>query len=121
MGNKLLDKIFIILAGMLVIFAIAKLYSSYLSTENLKVIEPSEKNFDIVMYSKIGCIYCAKAKELLEKKKLNYKYIELSNNKDLHLKLANQTGQTTVPYIFIDNNFIGGFQDLQNLEDEGKL
>lgn len=121
MGNKILDKIFIVLAVLLVIFAVAKIYSGYISSENTKIIEPSEKNLDIVVYAKSGCIYCIKAKELLEMKQLKYKQIELSNNKDLHLKLANQTGQTTVPYIFIDNDFIGGFQDLQNLENEGKL
>ncbi|MEM6339245.1 MAG: glutaredoxin domain-containing protein [Pseudomonadota bacterium] len=121
MGNKILDKIFIVLAGLLVVFAIAKIYSGYISSENAKNIEPSEQNLDIVIYAKTGCIYCMRAKELLKMKQLKYKQIELSNNKDLHLKLANQTGQTTVPYVFINNDFIGGFQELQNLENEGKL
>ena len=121
MGNKILDKIFIVLAGLLVVFAIAKIYSGYISSENAKNIELSEQNLDIVIYAKTGSIYCMRAKELLEMKQLKYKQIELSNNKDLHLKLANQTGQTTVPYVFINNDFIGGFQELQNLENEGKL
>lgn len=120
MGNKILDKVFIILAGLLMIFAITKIHSNYYS-ENTKIIKLSEKNLSVVIYSKANCIYCSEAKELLEKKQINYKEIELSNNKDLHLKLANQTGQTTVPYIFINNSFIGGFQDLQSLENEGKL
>ena len=42
----------------------------------------------------------------MEENQLSYKQIELSNNRDLHLKLAKQTGQTTVPYIFINNEFI---------------
>ena len=88
MGNKILDKIFIVLAGLLVVFAIAKIYSGYISSENAKNIEPSEQNLDIVIYAKTGCIYCMRAKELLEMKQLKYKQIELSNNKDLHLKLA---------------------------------
>ena len=121
MGNKILDKIFIVLAGLLVVFAVAKIYSGYISSEKVKNIEPSEQNLDIVMYAKTGCIYCLKAKELLEIKQLKYKKIELSNNRDLHLKLANQTGQTTDPYIFINNDFIGGFRELKNLENEGKL
>ena len=76
---------------------------------------------DIIIYSKSGCIFCIKTKELLEENQLHYKQVELSNNRDLHLKLAKQTGQTTVPYIFVNNEFIGGFQDLQNLIKRGKL
>lgn len=121
MGSKIFGKISIIFAVVLVIFAAAKIYSSYISTENTRIIEVSEQDMDIIIYSKVGCIFCIKTKKLLEENQLRYKQIELSNNKALHLKLAKQTGQTTVPYIFINNEFIGGFQDLQNLIKKGKL
>jgi glutaredoxin 3 len=121
MGNKILDKLFVVLVGLLVVFAVVKIYSGYTSSEKAKNIEPLEQNLDIIMYAKSGCVYCSRAKELLEMKQLRYKKIELSNNRVLHLKLANQTGQTTVPYIFINNDFVGGFRELQNLENEGKL
>jgi len=122
MGSKVFKKISIIFAVILVIFGSAKIYSSYISsTESIRNTESAEQDLDIIVYSKAGCIFCIKTKELLEEKQLHYKQIELSNNRDLHLKLATQTGQTTVPYIFINNEFIGGFQDLQNLVKEGKL
>ena len=121
MGKKLFDKVFIIFAVLLVIFATTKIYSNYISQDNTQSIQVSEKKLEVIIYSKEGCIYCINAKKLLDKKQIKYKLIELSNNRDLHLKLASQTGQNTVPYIFINNNFIGGFQNLQDLEDKGEL
>ncbi len=121
MGSKIFGKISIIFAVILVIFAAVEIYSSYTSAENTKNIKVIEQDMDIIIYSKAGCIFCIKTKNLLEENQLRYKQIELSNNRGLHLKLAKQTGQTTVPYVFINNEFIGGFQDLQNLIKKGKL
>lgn len=121
MGNKIFDKVFIILATLLVIFAITKIYFKYTNNQDEQALKVSEKNLDIVIYSKNSCIYCIKAKKLLDEKQIQYKLIELSDNRDLHLKLASQTGQNTVPYIFINNNFIGGFQNLLDLENNDEL
>jgi glutaredoxin len=121
MGNKLVDKVFIILAVVLVLFAVTKIYSSYNSSQNTTIVKQGGIDLDVLIYSKVNCIYCIQAKTLLDKKQIQYKTIELSNNRNLHLKLASQTGQNTVPYIFINNNFIGGFQNLQDLDDSGEL
>lgn len=75
----------------------------------------------ILLYIREGCFYCKLAKELLQEKSLHYETIELSNNEELYTKLVNTTGQTTVPYIFIDGQFIGGYSDLQKLNEENKL
>lgn len=66
----------------------------------------------IIIYSKAACGYCVLAKEFLDKKGILYEVVELTNNKDLFIKLSNQTGQNTVPYVFISGKFIGGYQDL---------
>lgn len=121
MGNKFFDKIFLILAITLAIFIATKIYLNYFSDSDKSLSSESNQNAKIVIYSKSGCIYCIKAKELLERKELGYKVVDLSNSRDLHLKLSHQTGQTTVPYVFIEDQFIGGFTELQNLESEGKL
>lgn len=75
----------------------------------------------ILLYIREGCFYCRLATELLQEKSLHYETIELSNNEELYAKLVNTTGQTTVPYIFIDGQFIGGYSDLQKLNEENKL
>jgi glutaredoxin 3 len=76
---------------------------------------------NVLIYSKEGCSYCAMAKSLLDQKNIKYEIIELGNNQDLFTKLVNQTGQKTVPYVFIDDKFIGGYQDLKGLDDSGNL
>lgn len=74
-----------------------------------------------LLYTKEGCSYCTMAKNLLSEKQIKFESIEIGNNQDLFTKLSNQTGQNTVPFIFIDGRFIGGYQDLKKLSDSGKL
>lgn len=86
-------------------------------------IQDKIKSNDIFIFSKSTCIYCDKAKELLNNRKLEYKYLELDNNENCPdkdcLKLKNEliklTRQKTVPQIFINGSFIGGFTDLDKL------
>jgi glutaredoxin 3 len=78
---------------------------------------------DIFVFSKSTCFYCDKAKELLNNHKLEYKYLELDNNENcpdkdcskLTKELINLTKHKTVPQIFINGCFIGGFNDLNKL------
>ncbi|MGC0372167.1 MAG: hypothetical protein DGJ47_000873 [Rickettsiaceae bacterium] len=79
------------------------------------------KTQNIVLYVKEGCIYCKLAKELLDSQSYDYDLVELANNRDLHLKMIEKTGQTTVPYIFINNELIGGYSDLKRMNDRNKL
>ena len=120
MKNKIFISIFVVLGVFVMTFAIAKMYVTH-TQGSVSNTESSNRNLKVVIYSKTGCIYCMKAQSLLEQKQIKYEKIELSNNQDLHLKLINQTGQETVPYIFINDNFIGGFEELNNLDKDGKL
>lgn len=95
----------------------------------LKIRKERKRNIEIVdiedyknvlLYSKSSCRYCIMAKNLLEQKNINFYVIELTGNKDLHLKLLEQTGQRTVPYVFIDDKFIGGYTDLKNLIEKNE-
>lgn len=67
----------------------------------------------VLIYTRSKCLYCDLAKKLLEEKSFNYEVIELGNNEDLYMKLVDKTGQSTVPYVFIDNQFIGGYTELK--------
>ena len=121
MNSKFFVKLFIVLAVALVAFAVVKIYMDYNADIESNKTESSKQDIKILIYSKKHCIFCIKAKDLLDSKGLDYEVIQLSNNRDLHLKLASQTGQNTVPYIFINGNFIGGFKNLQDLEISGEL
>ena len=71
----------------------------------------------IVIYSKDNCPWCDRAKELLQSK--NITYTELKFNVDftreqLAEKLPDKANRLTLPQIFIDDENIGGYEDLRD-------
>lgn len=77
---------------------------------------------EVTIYSTTFCPYCVRAKQLLERKGVAYKEINLSNEApEVRVELMQRTNHRTVPQIFIKNQFIGGFDQLYALEREGKL
>lgn len=75
----------------------------------------------IEIYTKPGCTFCTKAKQLLDIKKLEYKEITVDGievtKADIQViaeSLKSPHGNiTTVPQIFMDGQHIGGFTDLK--------
>ena len=68
---------------------------------------------------KVNCIWCDRAKFLLDSKKISYNEIDLSDDSE-RLKFYEKIGDNvkTVPQVFIDDKRIGGFQDLKVFLDE---
>jgi glutaredoxin 3 len=58
---------------------------------------------------------------LFQRKGVSYEEIDVSRDNDLRLKLMQQTKQRTVPQIFINEQHIGGCDDLYALERQGAL
>ena len=76
----------------------------------------------VTIYSTNSCPYCVRAKQLLERKGIEYKEINLSQEPaEARIELMQRTNHRTVPQIFIEDQFIGGFDQLYALEREGKL
>ncbi|MBI2146370.1 glutaredoxin 3 [Candidatus Woesearchaeota archaeon] len=75
----------------------------------------------VVIYTTPYCGYCHRAKQLLEKKGVKYKEINVENNPAQRTEMVQKSGRTTVPEIFIDGKHIGGCEDLYELERQGKL
>ena len=73
----------------------------------------------VLIYTKDNCIWCDRAKILLDLKKISYNEINLSDDSE-RLKFYEKIGDNvkTVPQVFIDDNRIGGFQDLKVFLDE---
>ncbi|MBF7687836.1 glutaredoxin 3 [Acinetobacter sp. EC24] len=77
---------------------------------------------NVVIYSTTVCPYCVRAKQLLQRKGIEYKEVNLSNEApEVRTELMQRTNHRTVPQIFINDQFIGGFDQLYALEREGKL
>ena len=73
------------------------------------------------LYTWTNCPYCTLARKLLRKKEIHYSDITIDGDDEKKLELFERTGQETVPFVFINDNFIGGFSELQNLASSGKL
>jgi glutathione-dependent peroxiredoxin len=78
----------------------------------LEYINPSAAQPKAVfMFTKVGCPFCAKAKELLKNQGLNYE--EVTVGRDVTTRsLQATTGKLTVPQVFIDGVYIGGSEEL---------
>ncbi|MEO0574646.1 MAG: glutaredoxin 3 [Pseudomonadota bacterium] len=77
---------------------------------------------EVTVYSKGYCPYCHAAKALLDKKGVAYvEYDVTSDRKKRDEMLARSNGGRTVPQIFIADHHVGGFDDLNALEQRGEL
>lgn len=76
----------------------------------------------VEIYTKVTCFYCMRAKALLEDMKVKYTEIKIDGNAELREKMiARSQGGITVPQIFINNQSIGGCDDLFALHAQGNL
>ena len=73
----------------------------------------------IKIYTSDNCWYCDQAKRLLDGKDATYEEIDVSNNPEILQEKC--PGQRTVPQIFINSEYIGGFDDLNALQQSGEL
>jgi glutaredoxin 3 len=76
---------------------------------------------DITIYTKAYCPYCADAKDLLNKKKVSFHEIAVTNS-DIQAKMTKLAGgRTSVPQIWIGERHIGGCDDIYALDAKGEL
>jgi glutaredoxin 3 len=76
----------------------------------------------IEIYTTNYCPFCIKAKSLLNKKKIKFLEIDVSNNEALREKMSAMTnGARSVPQIFANNAYIGDCDKIYKLEQEKKL
>ena len=75
----------------------------------------------IELYTWSYCPFCQNAKRLLDSKGYKYEEHVIDNDDEKRQELIGKTGQNTVPYVFIDDELIGGFDDLKAMDDAGNL
>jgi glutaredoxin 3 len=75
----------------------------------------------VTVYTKQDCPFCVRAKRLLEKKGVAFEEISVEGEDELRVWLVQKTGQMTVPQIFAGERSLGGFSDLQALDQRGEL
>ncbi len=76
---------------------------------------------EVKMYTRQWCGYCSAAERLLKSKGVAFENIDCTGDNAKRKWLAELTGRSTVPQIFIDGVPIGGFDDMNALDRSGKL
>ena len=76
----------------------------------------------VEIYTTPICPYCSRAKRLLDSKDVDYVEINLWTERARRREMIDRAdGRTSVPQIFIDDQGIGGSDELAVLESAGKL
>lgn len=73
------------------------------------------------MYATKTCPFCVAARALLQSKGVGWDEILIDVEPAKRDEMMTRSGRRTVPQIFIGDQHIGGFDDLQALEQAGGL
>ena len=68
-----------------------------------------------IVWSNVGCTYCEQAKKLLESKGIEYEERNLAEGWSVQQLQEAVPGARTVPQIFVDDKYVGGYTQLVEL------
>jgi len=76
----------------------------------------------VLMYTTAVCPYCVRAEQLLNRKGVTeIEKVRVDLRPDLRAEMMEKTGKRTVPQIYINGEYVGGFDDLAELNIDGEL
>jgi glutaredoxin 3 len=75
----------------------------------------------VVMYTNDWCPYCERVRKLLNAKGVSFEEINVESAAEKRAEMQTRSGRRTVPQIFIGDQHVGGWDDLQALDNAGKL
>jgi glutaredoxin 3 len=77
---------------------------------------------NVEIYTWSACPFCIRAKALLNKKGVEFTEYAIDGDEPARAKMAQRAnGRKSVPQIFIDDQHIGGCDDLYALDRQGDL
>jgi glutaredoxin 3 len=72
-----------------------------------------------IIWSKPACPYCNQAKQLLRLSNIEYEERQIGRGWSREQLLESVPTARTVPQIFLDGTYVGGFTELKKLFDQG--
>ena len=75
----------------------------------------------ITVYSTEPCSFCERAKQLLRIRKLDFDEINLAKDPAGRAQLVEETGMLSFPQIVVGEVLVGGFQQLVQADQSGRL
>ena len=77
---------------------------------------------EVIIYSSGWCPYCSGAKRMLDEKSISYQEIRIDQIDGARQEMLDRSGgMMTVPQIFINDYHVGGYTDMVQLDQQGKL
>ena len=77
---------------------------------------------NIIVYTGPFCNFCDAAKRLLKRNGLSFSEIDVSSGEKIKEEMIKKSnGQRTIPQIFLDDNHVGGYTELRELEKSNNL
>jgi glutaredoxin 3 len=76
---------------------------------------------NVVIYTRALCGYCSAARKLLDDKGVAYDEIDATMSAKKRREMFDRSGRSTFPQIFINDDPIGGYDDLAQLNHDGLL
>ena len=76
---------------------------------------------EVTIYTGHRCAYCNAAKKMLDSKSVTYNEVNVHDDPSKMEEMVERTKRQTVPQIFIGDFHVGGFDDMAELNGEGKL
>jgi len=81
----------------------------------------SQYKAEVKIYTTPWCPYCVRAKKLLDRKEVSYEDFNVAYDQAMRAEVSQRSGRTSVPQIFINDQPIGGCDELHDLEAKGQL
>jgi glutaredoxin 3 len=75
----------------------------------------------ITVYTTDPCSFCARVKELLKSRGVEFDEINLARDPEGRVALAQRTGMMTFPQVIVDDVLLGGYSEVQAAAEDGRL
>ena len=85
-----------------------------------KTTKAEQSAVNVLMYGTRFCPYCMFARRLLKRKGIEFQEITVSG-RELWDEMEQKSGRNTVPQIFINDESLGGYDDIAALNRKGEL
>ncbi|KAM0673186.1 hypothetical protein GVAV_003350 [Gurleya vavrai] len=104
-----------------IILLLICIFTSELSSNDNKILKNIVTKSTGVIIGKYDCPYCDKAIDLLKSNYVEFTYIPAERHYSLKKVIEKKYNHFTVPVIFLHSEFVGGFQELNEIliNDQG--
>ncbi len=75
----------------------------------------------VTVYSSDVCTLCDSVEKLLEVREIPYEKVMIREGSDEHEQLAERSGMTSLPQVFVGNVLLGGYHETLVADQSGML